>query len=66
MTNEQRTDLALSAVRMHSASIGATTEPMKDQVVDLLCNLRHMCGDWGIEINDALRVSETHYKEEIG
>jgi len=62
--NEKRAELAARAVRSLADVTGS--DLYKDAIVDLLCNLKHLCDreniDWTSVIHTAI---STHYHEEI-
>lgn len=66
--NLERAETARMALEsyMHAKglSVDADQQPLLENVIDLLADLRHMSAAWDIDFSEASRISQYHYDEE--
>jgi hypothetical protein len=65
MRNTERADLALKALVVATDWKGdETPEEIETYAGDLIANLKHLCGQKGIDFNDVLERGESHFNAE--
>ncbi|MGR5448544.1 hypothetical protein ACP3V3_01925 [Vibrio sp. PNB22_3_1] len=64
-TNSDRAESAYRAVQKFSDTTGLDGEEMFTKISDLLCNLRHLADEQGVDYNDCQEQADRHYESEI-
>ena len=65
--NEKRAERAYRLMLTHCQSTGTDFKDDDHRTVftDLLTDMRHLADQYGVDFDDAVGVSEYHYKEEV-
>ncbi|MEZ8292734.1 hypothetical protein AB6D11_02650 [Vibrio splendidus] len=65
MTNKQRAESAFRALKHFEQNAGLEGEGMETQIKELLCNMKHLCDEQGLDFPSTLSKAHTSYKEGI-
>lgn len=63
--NEERAHRAELAMQYYGDISGNDGEPERDNLTDLLTDIRHYAGTSGLDFDESARMAQIHYEAEI-